>query len=52
MAKGKGMKRNQKKPRMGPSGPRKGIAGKRGTNRATPTAGIGMSGMGHQGYMC
>lgn len=37
--------------RKGPSGPKKGAAGKKGTNRKTPSGGAGTSGRGHEKYM-
>jgi hypothetical protein len=37
--------------RRGPSGPKKSVAGKKGTNKATPHKGASTSGMGHESQM-
>lgn len=42
----------QKKPKMGPKGPKKSAGGKSGTNKPTPYPSAGTSGMGHQSSMC
>lgn len=34
--------------RRGPNGPKRSLAGKKGTNRKTSTGGGGTSGMGHE----
>lgn len=37
--------------RRGPSGPKSSLAGKKGTNRATPHKGAGTSGQAHEKHM-
>jgi hypothetical protein len=45
------MAAGKKGPRRGPSGPKRGIAGKSGTNRTTPTGGAGSSGTSHNAQL-
>lgn len=37
--------------RKGPGGPKKSLAGKKGTNKRTPHKGAGVSGRGHESAM-